>query len=370
MLESNHSIACLDEIVSSLSAGDRELFDRIYAVTVTVGEQVFPKGMEPWIIKQFGSVEQVARQKIVRVTNKITNEEAIFNKARASRPIEVKDRSSIDALLDEPYQKDPFYYPEETTPQDSFSRVVGKHCITASNIAKFDGLHGLVIFNEFNPLSFSREQVVDYLDVALEWAKRAHTLEPEARYFCLIWNCLWRAAASIVHGHMQTMLTKGRHYAKIDWLRRAALDYRRHYQSSYFADLFQLHYALGCAMGKDGTKIIASLTPFKDNEVMIIAGEMNLDFKEKMYEVLACFRDKLGITSVNLSLVTPPLVETEESWEDFPVIVRLVDRGDLHNRSSDIGGLEIYASSVVATDPFELTRQAKQYLEWQEVLDG
>ena len=123
-------------------------------------------------------------------------------------------------------------------------------------------------------------------------------------------------------------------------------------------------------MEKDGVKILANITPFKDNEIILLADKLNLAFKETIYDVLACFRDRLGITSFNLHLATPPLAESEESWEDFPIVVRLVDRGDLHNRSSDIGGLEIYASSVVATDPFELTRQTNQYLQWQEVFDG
>ena len=40
------------------------------------------------------------------------------------------------------------------------------------------------------------------------------------------------------------------------------------------------------------------------------------------------------------------------------------------DRSSDIGGLEIYAASVVSHDPFELTSHVKQYLDWMEVFDG
>ncbi|MDP6043652.1 MAG: hypothetical protein QF906_03935 [Dehalococcoidales bacterium] len=80
--------------------------------------------------------------------------------------------------------------------------------------------------------------------------------------------------------------------------------------------------------------------------------------------------NKLGISSFNLSLVVPPLSATEESWEEFPVIVRIVDKGNLHDRDSDIGGLEIYASSVIAGDPFELTRQIKQYLEMRETFHG
>jgi hypothetical protein len=230
-------------------------------------------------------------------------------------------------------------------------------------VARYEGLHGLVIFNEFNPLKFSREQVVDYLDTAWEWAGKAHEENPAAKYFFLTWNCLWRAGASIYHGHAQVSLASGRHYARVEALRRLAGGYRQRYGSSYFDDLFNVHRSLGCAATTNGVKILAPLTPFKDNELMIIGCGLDLPFKETVYTALAFFRDRLGVKSFNLSLVTPPLSSTEESWQDFPVLCRLVDRGSLESRTSDIGGVEIYAASVVSSDPFELFTKLRNYLK-------
>lgn len=361
----NPTIESLGKIVDSLSADEKRLFQRIYGVTTTTGELRVPNSMQPWVRQQLGSVEAVTRQKIVKVTNVITCEEALFNRLRNSRPVEAKGNRSISAQLADASESDLFQYPQDNTPEDLFGRVVGKHCVTASNIAKYDGLHGLVIFNEFNPLHFSREQVIDYIDVAWEWAKRAQAGQPQAKYFFFCWNCLWRSGASIYHGHAQVMLTAGRHYAKIEGLRRVALGYRQDCGSNYFADLFQVHRSVGCAAEKGGVKILAYLTPFRDNEVMLMAEELNLSLKERIYEVLACLRDRLGVTSFNLGLVTPPLAETEESWEGFPVIVRVIDRGDPNSQASDIGGIEIYASSVVSSDPFELAQQLKQCLDYE-----
>jgi len=358
----NPDITSLEEIVASLPTEEKGLFQRIYRVAATVGEMRIPPSMQPWVNQQFGSIDAVSRQKIVRVTNILTHEEALFNRLRSSRPIEVREDKSLDDRLSEAGENDIFCNPGTTTPEDTFGRIVGRHCITASNIAKYDGLHGMVIFNEFNPLHFSREQVVDYLDVAREWAERAQAGQPLAKYFFLCWNCLWRAGASVYHGHAQVMLTTGRHYAKIEGLRCLAESYRQDYGADYFADLCRVHHSLGCAVEKDGVEILAHLTPFRDNEVVLIAESLNLSLKERIYEVLACLRDRLGVTSFNLGLVTPPLAETEENWEGFPVIVRVVDRGDSTSEASDIGGIEIYASSVVSSDPFQLTRQLHQYL--------
>jgi len=363
MTITNRSITNLEEIVDSLPADEKERFRRIYSVTTTVGELRTPQKMQSWVRQQFGSVEAVTRQKIVKVTNLVTNEEALFNRLRDSRPIEVNEAKGIDAQLLEASQKDSFRYPEENTPEDLFGRVVGKHCVTASNIAKYDGLHGMVIFNQFNPLQFSKEQVIDYIDVGWEWAKTAQAKQPQAKYFLFIWNNLWRAGASIVHGHAQVMLAEGRHYAKIEGLRRAALSYGQNYGSNYFTDLFRVHHSVGCALDKGGVKILAHLTPFRDNEVILMADELNLSLKERVYEVLACFRDEIGIVAFNLGLITPPLAETEESWEGFPVMVRVVDRGNLNSRASDVGGVEIYAASVVASDPLELAQQLRQHLD-------
>ena len=50
----------------------------------------------------------------------------------------------------------------------------------------------------------------------------------------------------------------------------------------------------------------------------------------------------------------PPVAEVEEDWSGFPTVVRIVDRGDPANRTSDMGAMELYAASVVASDPFRV----------------
>ena len=85
----------LDEIVDSLPAAERAPFQRIYALTPTVGELRIPDNMQPWVERQFGSVAAVTRQKIIRVTNKLTGEETLFSKLRASRPLETGPWSPV-----------------------------------------------------------------------------------------------------------------------------------------------------------------------------------------------------------------------------------------------------------------------------------
>ena len=169
-----------------------------------------------------------------------------------------------------------------------------------------------------------------------------------------------------MHGHAQVMLSRHRHYAKVEHLRRAALSYRARYGASYFNDLYQVHHSLGCGLEKDGVRVLSYLTPIKEKEVILMAHELGRPLEEMLFEVLACFRDRIGVTSFNLALYLPPIAEAEEDWEGFPAMARLVDRGDPGSRASDIGAMELYASSVISSDPFEVARILRGALEGEK----
>lgn len=351
------SIVELDNIVESLPEEEKELFQRLFHLSATTGWLHPPETMHSWIKERFGSLEAVTSQKIIKITNLVTYEGALFNKLRSSRPLEIKEKLRIEAqIIDALKKEDPLRCPREDTPEDTFGRIEGKYSITASNIAKYDGLHGIVIFKDYNPLYFTKEKISDYLDTGWKWAEKAREADPSAKYFLFIWNSLRRAGASLLHGHAQVTLTRSKHYAKIEGLRRAALGYQDKYGSNYFEDLYRAHRAVGCAFEKEGVKILAYLTPVKEKEVILLARSFDLALKERIYEVLACFRDQMHVTAFNFALIPPPVAETEESWEGFPVIARVVDRGDPKMPSCDIGTMELYASSVISSDPLEVAR--------------
>lgn len=359
-IEQDLSIAQIEDAIAALPHEERVRFERIFSVSSTVGSLVPPDAMVPWIEKQFGSVDATRNQKIIKVTNLVTLEGVLFNWLRSSRPM-WRQEIDLDSEL-EAGPPDPLADPFNGTPEDLFGRVRGKYCVTASNIAKFDGFHGLVVFNERHPLRFDREMVHDYIDTGGRWGDLAHASDPEAKYYIFLWNCLWRAGASLLHGHAQVIMGKGMHYAAVEHLRRLAGVYQAHNRSNYFNDLFLAHQSLGCGFEKDGTKVIANLAPKKENEVLLFAPFVSTSLKDRIYDVLECFRDRLGITSFNLVIYTPPWSETPESWEGVPVIVRIVDRGDPSSRTADFGAMELYAASVVSSDPFQLARTLRDHM--------
>jgi len=357
-IQQDLSIMQIEEAVDALGHADHARFERIFHVSTTYGRLVPPDSMVPWIEKQFGSVEPTREQKIVKVTNVVTLEGVLFNWLRSSRPIW---RQEVD--LDQELSRtdaDPLNDPLKGTPEDLFGRVKGEHCITASNIAKFDGFHGLVVFDERHPLRFTREMIHDYIDTAGRWGDLVRASDPEARYYMFLWNCLWRAGASLLHGHAQMIMGRGMHYAAVEYLRRCAAVYQAHHRVNYFHDLFLAHQSVGCAFEHDDVRVIANLAPKKENEVLLLAATVSTSLKDRIYDVLECFRDRLGVSSFNLVLYTPPWAGTPEDWSSFPVLVRIVDRGDPSSRTADFGAMELYAASVVASDPFALARALKE----------
>jgi hypothetical protein len=349
------SIAELEDRIAALPPDARAAAERIFSVSTTASHLVPPPEMHEWIKKQFGSVEEVTTQQIVRVTNRVLLEGALFNDLRARRPSEVKGADEVRETI-ERSRNDPFCRPETGTPADTFGRIKGEHGITASNIAKYDAYHGVLVFDEHDPLAAMDAAIIrDRLLTARRWAEAANEEDPSAKYYFVIWNCLWRAGGSIVHGHMQMTVTRGMHYPRVEMLRRRSLSYDEQQGRDYFDDLWLVHEALGLGLDYEGARVFPSLTPVKESEVIILGrpGEDESALAGAIAHVIAKYREQ-GVVAYNLALLLPPLSADGNDWRRFPPHARLVDRGDPANRTSDIGGMELYAASVVAADPFRL----------------
>jgi galactose-1-phosphate uridylyltransferase len=352
---SQRRLAELEALVASLPRSAREKFDRIFQLSVTSGYLEPPDSMDGWLSRQFGSVDSVRQQRIVRITNRVTLDGALFNALRSQRPLEAPSRSgNAEERLESPGDCS-FCNPWACTPADPFGRIQGRHCLTASNVAKYDGWHAVIIFDEHHPLRFTANQVADYLDTAQQWAQRAHQADPGACYPLFLWNCLWRSGASILHGHAQMVLGRNAHYGKVEQWRQAALRYHQTYGADYFADIVAVHRALHLAVEHGSATIIPSLTPFKERETLIIATQMGDDLKCAIYHLLATLVRRLGMQSFNLALYQPPLGDVPENWQGFPFVVRVLDRGSLQSTTTDIGAMEIFAQSVVVSDPFDVS---------------
>jgi hypothetical protein len=364
------SIAALDEIVAALPAAARTKFDRLYAFTLSDARVFPPPAMENWIAGAFkylaptreGVLAAIGTQRIVHVLNRATAQGTLFNAVRAQRPIEAKAATDLEKEIEDARAKCSFCRPAELTPANAFGRIGDNK--TCANVAAYDGWHGLVIFADHSPLrfrtdAFQTSEVAELLATAKAWAAKCHEAEPEARFFFLMWNCLYKAAASILHGHAQMTVGRQFHYGRVERLRRDALAYKACHKADYFQDFVAVHEDLGLATDWAGVKAIAHLTPAKEKEILLVADRYDHPgLPEAMYKALKVYAFQ-DVKSYNMAMYMPPLGPADPDWAGFPVIVHFVDRGDPGVKTVDVGAMELYASAVVSNDPFGLAAAMK-----------
>ena len=326
-------------------------------VRVVTGRTDPPAELGPWLREHFGSVEAVREQTVIKVTNLATLEGTLFAPLRSRRPLDGGGHQlDLDVEI-AATEGDPFCAPESSTPADTFGRVRGRHMVSGANAAMADAYHAVLVFDTHDPLAFDADLVADLISTARDWAELARSADPSAASYLLIWNCLWRAGGSIVHGHAQALLGAGRHYARLERFRRDAMAYEAAHGYELVGDLVALHRDLGLAVERDGVTTIASITPIKEREVLIV-GRRGMDERDPAFtaavsRALLAYRDRIGVRSFNLALWRTPL-DDDSGWELLPPLVRLVDRGDPFSRPSDIGAMELYGTPIVGADPFEL----------------
>lgn len=360
------SILKLPARVESLSGDARARADRLLEVRAIAGTTDPPATLEPWLAATFGSVDDVRHQSLLRITNLATLDAAIFAPLRARRPVDGPGRARDLAAEIAATEGDPFCDPTHGTPADPFGRVRGDRMLTGANAALADAHHAVLVFDDHDPLAFDAGLVADLFASGRAWADRARAADPDADTYLLLWNCLWRAGGSIIHGHAQALLGAGRHHARIERFRRDADAYRSRHGEDLVVDLVALHRDLELTVERGAIATLAHLTPTKERELLVVGppgtDERDPVFADAVATALLAYRDRLGVRSFNLALWRPPLVDhgATSGWEAFPTIAWLVDRGDPFTRPSDIGAMELYGTPIVGSDPYEVIRALRQ----------
>lgn len=380
--ESMDSIFELENYVNDLKDEDKEsykLFNRIYSFYCEIGTmKIFPT-MEQFVLDNFAKkdksgniiervkdvIEKLENQKIINIFNKWTCQGTLYNPLRSNRPgmgrDSAEERNKLLNLTNNSKINCDFCSPEANTPEDLFGRVIGKHSITAANIAKYDAYSSLVIFKNHNPLEFNLEEFSDYIDTSFKWFEMVYKRDENFHFPFFVWNCLPRAGASLIHGHAQILMTKDRPYARVESLKRARDNYKNKTNCEYFNDIYKIHKALGLSHKSGDVKLFASITPIKEKEITIISQlppSKDDQVKEVIFKILRCLIDVLGVQSFNISISCPSM----RGEDNFPYIIQIVDRGAISKSTADIGGMELFGSTVVADDPYVTIKKIRECL--------
>jgi hypothetical protein len=359
-----YTIDQLPILIATLDREIQQLAERLLQIEQTQGVLTIPASMEQWVIQHFGELVNVREQTITRITNRYTLESAIFNPLRARRPAGSKTtEDELEDWITTELHNDIFADALRETTADTFGRITGEYCVSAANIAKYAAWHGLVIPYEPHPLRFTQAQIRDYLDVALRWIAMVQTNDSNARYPLITWNCLPKSGATIVHCHWQIAIAQDTPFAQVEIWRRAIDAYRQQQRANYIDDLFQLHHAckLSLAWLNSGDiRALAHITPLRSHEVILVAppeagvaGSLAAQsLADAMYSVLRRLIDQHGVRAFNMAIAIPPALD--QHWQDFPVLVRIGDRGPPLTSRGDIGAMELYGTGVIAVDPYEV----------------
>jgi len=356
----------------------------IFQARILPGRLTVPSPLAPKIAKWYGRPEdsgpnaaigRASEQRVVRTLNAYTFEGAQFNERRAERPVPKPDTALLASFIDAA-KKDgcDFCDPLNMTCADVWGRIKGDCSVTAANAAKYDASHGMVIFEPHHPHSFDRDHILDYVRTALAWVHRSHEEDRELKYPFIMWNCLGSAGASLVHGHLHVLLNPYGFYARHAALVSATEAYRakngRH--CDYWRDWVAVHRDVGLAVESGDIVIAAAITPAKEKEVVILDyGFRKMAASEHttnaLTSVLRTFidDDELAVLSFNVGIYLPPFDANDYR---LPLIIRCVDRGDPSplppgkSKTADMGGMELYGSSIVAFDPFKVIAAIKRHI--------
>ena len=375
-----NSILNLEDTIRNIKKEDEESYraiNSIFHVSSATGSMKIPSTYKKRVLEIFGRkndegnlietekevIKRIESQKVVKTYNKWIGSGSLFNSLRASRPgmgeEEKADiRKKVDEYIKSTEEGCEFCYPEINTPEDVFGRVRGKYCITGSNLAKYDAWSSVIFFKRHHPLKFSQEEVSDYIETGFKWFKKVYNHDKKYKYPFFLWNCLQKAGASQVHSHAQILMTNEIHYAKPQFLRKIFHQYMQLTGKNYFKDIYKAHEALGLTLNGE-VNGFTSITPIKEKEFIILTREnpsKSENVKKAIYQVLRCYIDELGVTSFNMVISCPAYGEST-----IPYIIQIVDRGSIFKTTVDTGAMELYGSSVIADDPYNIIKALNEF---------
>jgi hypothetical protein len=354
------SVVSLPERVDALANSERTCFERLFAMSVKSDRP------SPGAIVREDRPGASRATSILRISNRWAFEGTAFDPRRKRRTAPVSDTFlQLLRRCQTPGQSCPLC-PEEIGGSLPAS-ISDDHCLILDPRVKFDGYHALIAFTEHNPLVYTEEAITSYLEMGEAWAQACHRdslragCDP-AVFYLFTWNCL---CGSLVHGHAQVVSHTRFPAPRLALLADAARRYRAT-GHNYFEDLWLAHWSLGLGSEVGAARVMASLTPIKERECLILTrvGDDWHNLARALLLALTTLQvdQPHGLWAFNLVVYSPPLVPVP-GWEDWPILARLVDRGWPLLGVVDMGTMELYAESIVAHDPFVLATALRQRVE-------
>lgn len=216
---------------------------------------------------------------------------------------------------------------------------------------------------------FSPSVMADGLMAARKFLKIVYEKDPSVGFTVVTANYLFPAGASLVHPHLQMIITPVP-YSYHARLMSSSSAYYREYGSPYFIDLVQEE--------KTGPRYVARrgrwhwLTPFSPmgNNEFVAIHETEADFgdltssdlEDLSYGIsrVLAFYETLGHLSFNYAVYS---VKGDRSSEGFRCLIKIISRQNLYPnyRNDDYFLQKLLQAELIITLPEELSARLKEY---------
>jgi len=359
-------------------------FNRLFTISRRTTNVVVPPAFQDRVKGMFAAypggtakLDFIEKQTIVTTYNRMTEEYSLFNEVRRYRPgyqerlSADKDAEVNDAIMKSAGAATCDFCSVERTAEDVFGRVFGQHCYTASNVAKYEKWHSLLIAKEHHPLNITRDMMVDYIETAHAWFAQVHRRDPTARFPHIMFDAGARASASQPHQHLQMSMTANRYFTRAEHTRLAAVDYYEgHYAAgpdgepaasghSYWADLVSAHEGLGLALRFNRSAVLSYITPIKERELVVVTESSHSPcFGALIAAAVNSLTDGVGTRAFSMAVTLEPygVPVTRRGRRaanvPYPALARIVDRGSPLDQRSDVGAMEFYGANNIGADPY------------------
>lgn len=326
---------------------------------------IYLKKVSQWLNNNEDLLKQMQKQRIIKIYNRYTHEEMLYNYLRSQRPQAKSDISPEEytsKLMEDSRKTCDFCGKNylNSTAEDSFGRLERPLSYTAANTFKYDRWHTLIVSRNHDTLHLTEDEIADMFELTQQWFRKVYSIEPT--YTCpeMIWDAMPKSGASQMHTHLQASLGMDIYYGYIERTRQGARIYsQENYGRNYFNDYLFVHQALGLTIPIGNAHIIVHLTPVKDLEVMIIDEKLGKNFYKALHLIFRTFVDDLKEYSFSFGMYLPPMNESSSKGYEMPVVCRLVFRNPVTNLRSDMNGLDLYTSSVVGKNRYVLYEQLR-----------
>ncbi|KXJ15889.1 uncharacterized protein LOC110236748 [Exaiptasia diaphana] len=344
------------------------LFKSIYTIRESVSSVVINKVFAQKVLKWFGGnaklLEQTKQQHVLFINNIVTQESTVFNPLRAKRPgagaVGPEVKKIVDELISTSSKDCDFCNYKIMTAKDPFGSIESKYSVTVANTFKIEKFHGLMLWKHHNPMNFTKEQIVDFLDIALKWFNKAYEADKNYEYPHIYWDSLTKASASQIHPHVHLTLASGQYYSGWARLHESAVLYAKgHNGANYFTQLVKIHSLFGLAVHLGEATAFAYLTPSGSHEVMLISKKPSEDLFSLLFYTMRAYIDDMNLFATSMGMVFPKMV-VNPSNSDLPMMIQLVYRGSQASPRSDISSFDIFGTHNVNVDPYIVIKSIRK----------